>query len=73
LVEVKGIIKKSSTLVANEIMCTLPEGYRPSEIMLLVTWSIGGTTRITVETSGAIRLSAGNVSGVGLNFFFGLI
>jgi hypothetical protein len=69
---VKGILKKSSTLVTNEIMCTLPVGYRPSEIMMLATWASGGTSRITVETGGAIRLNSGNASGVGLNFFFGL-
>jgi hypothetical protein len=73
LIEVKGILKKSSTLVSNEIMCTLPVGYRPSEIMMLATWASGGTSRITVEIGGAIRLNSGNVGGVGLNFFFGLI
>jgi hypothetical protein len=73
LIEVKGILKKSSALVANEIMCTLPVAYRPSEIMMLVTWASGGTSRITIETGGAIRLNSGNAAGVGLNFFFGLI
>ncbi len=34
LVEVKGVIKKSTALVTNEIIATLPAGYRPSEIML---------------------------------------
>jgi Collagen triple helix repeat (20 copies) len=72
LIEVKGILKKSSTLVTNEIMCTLPANYRPSEIMLLATWASGGTSRITVETGGAVRLNSGNSGGVGLNFFFGL-
>jgi hypothetical protein len=72
LVEVKGIIKKSTALVANEIITTLPVGYRPAEIMLLVTWASGGTSRIQVEPSGVIRLLSGNNSGVGLNFFFGL-
>ncbi len=72
LIEVKGILKKSGTLTANEIMCTLPANYRPSEIMLLATWASGGTSRITVETGGVIRLNSGNAGGVGLNFFFGL-
>ncbi|MGI8502050.1 MAG: hypothetical protein ACR2LR_13065 [Hassallia sp.] len=70
IIEVKGVIKKSSALVASEIMCTLPTGYRPTEIMLLTTWASGGTSRIQVETAGAIRLNSGNTSGVGLNFFF---
>jgi hypothetical protein len=70
LIEVKGIIKKSSALVANEIMCTLPVGYRPSEIMMLTTWASGGTSRITIETGGAIKINSGNNGGVGLNFFF---
>ncbi|MBW4568049.1 MAG: hypothetical protein KME31_08500 [Tolypothrix carrinoi HA7290-LM1] len=72
LVEVKGLIKKSTALVANEIITTLPVGYRPSEIMLLATWAGGGTSRIQVEPSGVIKLASGNSSGVGLNFFFGL-
>jgi hypothetical protein len=70
LIEVKGIIKKSLALVTNEIICTLPAGYRPIEIMLLTTWASGGTSRIQVETNGVIRLSSGNNSGVGLNFLF---
>ncbi len=72
LIEAKGILKKSSALVANEIMCTLPAGYRPSEIMMLATWASGGTSRITIETGGAIRLNSGNAGGVGLSFFFGI-
>lgn len=72
LIEVKGIVKKSGNLVTNEIMCTLPANYRPTEIMLLATWASGGTSRITVETSGVIRINSGNAGGVGLNFFFGL-
>jgi hypothetical protein len=72
LVEVKGVIKKSTALVANEIITTLPVGYRPAEIVLLATWASGGTSRIQVEPSGVIRLLSGNNSGVGLNFFFGL-
>ncbi|MBW4571595.1 MAG: hypothetical protein KME31_27335 [Tolypothrix carrinoi HA7290-LM1] len=72
LVEVKGAIKKSSALVTNEIIATLPAGYRPSEIMLLATWATGGTSRIQIEPSGVIRLASGNSSGVGLSFLFGL-
>ncbi|MCV3215099.1 collagen-like protein, partial [Plectonema radiosum NIES-515] len=72
LIEVKGIIKKSIALVANETICTLPVGYRPSEIKLLATWASGGTSRIQVEPGGAIKLISGNSGGVGLNFFFSL-
>jgi hypothetical protein len=72
LIEVKGILKKSGNLVTNEIMCTLPVDYRPGATMLLATWASGGTSRITVETGGAIRINSGNAGGVGLNFFFGL-
>jgi hypothetical protein len=68
----KGILKKSSTLVANEIICILPAGYRPSQIMMLSTWANNGTSRITVETGGAIRLNSGSAGGMGLHFFFGL-
>lgn len=72
LVEVKGVIKKSSALVTNEVIATLPTGYRPSEIMLVTTWASGGTSRIQVEPSGAIRVASGNNAGVGVSFFFGL-
>lgn len=72
LIEVRGVIKKSTALVTNEIIATLPAGYRPSEIMLLATWASGGTSRIQIEPSGVIRLASGNSSGVGLSFLFGL-
>jgi hypothetical protein len=72
LIEVKGAIKKSSALVANEGVVTLPIGYRPAEIMLLATWASGGTSRIQVETSGVVRLVSGNNGGMGLNFLFGI-
>ena len=72
LIEVKGIIKKSTALVANEVITTLPAGFRPTEIMLIATWATGGTSRLQVEPSGAIKLTSGNTGGAGLNFFFGL-
>lgn len=72
LIEVKGVIKKLSALVTNEIIATLPAGYRPNEIMLITTWASGGTSRLQVEPSGVIRLASGNSSGVGLSFLFGL-
>ncbi|MBW4480500.1 MAG: hypothetical protein KME54_27600 [Tolypothrix brevis GSE-NOS-MK-07-07A] len=72
LIEVKGMIKKSSALVANEIITTLPSGYRPTEIMLITTWASGGTSRLQIEPSGAIKLASGNNGGVSLSFLFGL-
>jgi hypothetical protein len=72
IIEVKGLVKKTIALVTNEVICTLPVGYRPSEIMLLATWATGGTSRIQVETNGAIKINSGNNGGVGLDFLFGL-
>ncbi|MBW4572736.1 MAG: hypothetical protein KME31_33610 [Tolypothrix carrinoi HA7290-LM1] len=72
LIEVKGVIKKTSALVTNEIITTLPAGYTPTEIILLTTWASGGTSRIQVNPDGVIRLASGNNGGVGLNFLFGL-
>ncbi|MGI2907199.1 hypothetical protein [Tolypothrix sp. VBCCA 56010] len=59
-------------LVTNEVVATLPSGYRPSEIIWLVTYASGGTSRLQVEPNGAIKLVSGNNSGVGLSFLFGL-
>jgi hypothetical protein len=40
--------------------------------MMLSTWANNGTSRITVETGGAIRLNSGSAGGMGLHCFFGL-
>ncbi len=72
LIEVKGIIKKSTALVANEVMVTLPVGYRPTEIMLIATYASSGTSRLQIETNGAIKVLSGNNGGVGIGFVFGL-
>lgn len=72
LVEVKGTIKKSTALVANEIIATLPLNYRPTEIMLITTWASGGTSRLQVEPTGVVRVASGNNGGVGFSFLFGL-
>jgi hypothetical protein len=72
LIEVKGVIKKSTALVFNEVIATLPVGYRPTEIMLIATYASGGTSRLQIETSGAIKVVSGNNGGVGIGFIFGL-
>jgi len=73
LVEVKGLVKKPSALVPNEILTILPVGYRPNEITVLATWrSGGGSSQLQIEPTGEIKLVSGNTSGVGLSFFFGL-
>ena len=72
LVEVKGVVKKSTTLIANETIANLPTGYAPSETMLITTYASGGTSRLQIETSGAIKVLCGNNGGVGIGFIFGL-
>ena len=72
LIEVKGVIKKSTTLVVNEVIATLPVGYRPAEIMLIATYASSGTSRLQIETNGAIKVLCGNNGGVGIGFIFGL-
>jgi hypothetical protein len=39
LIEVRGTIKKSTAVVVNEVVATLPIGYRPSATMYFVTWA----------------------------------
>jgi hypothetical protein len=39
LIEVRGTIKKSTTVVVNEVVATLPVGYRPSATMYFITWA----------------------------------
>lgn len=53
LIEVRGIVKKSSALVANEVIAALPINYRPSQTMLIATW--GGSIRVTnMDSQGAV-------------------
>jgi hypothetical protein len=39
LIEVRGTIKKSTAVVVNEVVATLPIGYRPLATMYFVTWA----------------------------------
>lgn len=72
LIEVRGTIKKSSATVANEIVATLPIGYRPLATMFFITWASNGYSRLQVDSNGVMRLISGNLGGLGLNFIFGL-
>jgi hypothetical protein len=72
LVEVKGLVKKSSALISYDTIANLPSAYAPSETMLIATYASGGTSRLQIETSGAIKVVSGNTGGVGINFIFGL-
>lgn len=72
LIEVRGTIKKSTALLANEVVATLPVGYRPSASMHFITWASNGYSRLQVDSNGAMRLISGNLGGLGLNFIFGL-
>ena len=72
LIEVRGTIKKSTTVVVNEVVATLPIGYRPSATMYFITWASNGYSRLQVDSNGAMKLIAGNNIGLGLNFIFGL-
>jgi hypothetical protein len=72
LIEVRGTIKKSTTLVANEVVATLPIDYRPSATMYFITWASNGYSRLQVDSNGSMKLISGNNIGLGLNFVFGL-
>jgi hypothetical protein len=72
LIEVRGTIKKSTALVANEVVATLPVGYRPPATMHFITWASNGYSRLQVDSNGAMKLISGNNIGLGLNFIFGL-
>lgn len=72
LIEVRGTIKKSSTTVANEVVATLPIGYRPPATMFFITWASNGYSRLQVDSNGTMRLISGHNNGLGLNFIFGL-
>lgn len=74
LIEVKGVIKKTTNTIGDEVLVTLPQGYRPAEMIFVITWSGTSTimSRLLVEPSGAVKFHSGNGSGVGLNFIFGL-
>ncbi len=72
LVEVKGLVKKSTALITYDTIANLPAAYAPAETMLIATYASGGTSRLQIETSGAIKVVSGNNGGVGIGFIFGL-
>lgn len=73
LVEIKGTIIKSTAVSANEIIATLPVGYRPNERRYFITWNINSYSRLQIDSDGSIRVStAGGNTVVGLDVIFGL-
>jgi Phage tail repeat like len=59
LIEVKGILSKSSAFVGGEVIGVLPVGYRPPETLPFSTASRNRDCRITVSSNGEIRIIAG--------------
>lgn len=58
-VQLRGLVKKSVALVAGDIICTLPVGYRPVTEWIFMAASAAGYTEIRVNTGGAVYIQAG--------------
>ena len=73
LIEVKGLITKSSALVAGEVVATLPVGYRPTQNKNFVCYASNSYSRIQLDSTGQIKVTiAGSNFSAGLDFIFGL-
>lgn len=67
VVALSGLIR-SGTGVANEVICVLPPGYRPSAKLIFAP-STNGTTqgRIDIETNGEVKFNLGSTGWISLN------
>ncbi len=73
LIEVKGTIKKSTALVAGEIVATLPAGYSPARDSYFITWNSNGYCRLQVGLDGTIKATVTSANAlIALSFMFGL-
>ena len=73
LIEVKGLITKSSALAAGEVVATLPSGFRPTQTRYFICYGSNSYSRIQLEPSGQIKVTiAGSNFSAGLDFMFGL-
>lgn len=72
-VMMSGFFMKTAAPVADETMCTLPSGYRPTKRLIFQAAGGGGAARVDVLTTGEVRyetgggpspswVSAGNIS-----------
>jgi hypothetical protein len=66
VVHLKGLVKKSSAVVANEAIFTLPVGYRPAEQALFMAISNQALGRVDVATNGQVQVGVGNNAWVSL-------
>lgn len=67
VVYLRGIIEKSSAVVAGEAMFTLPVGYRPAKQAILVTISNSALSRVDVLSTGAVTIQIGNAIWISLD------
>ena len=72
VVSLSGLISKATTPSLYEVICTLPEGYRPSSRLIFTTQTAGAVqSRIDLETNGDVIYIYGSnswLSLVGINF-----
>jgi hypothetical protein len=71
VVVLKGMVKKSSAMTTNEVIFTLPVGYRPTHRLVFITSSytggVSGTARIDVAANGEVRFVSGNNTWISLD------
>jgi Tfp pilus assembly protein PilE len=59
LVVLKGLIKRTGSPVGNEVIFTLPEGFRPPTLTMYQVISGGGPGRLYVATNGEVSVIGG--------------
>ena len=68
IVVVKGMIKRNGTAVGEEVVGTLPEGYRPNQSLMFGNTTNSNTSgRIDVNTNGDIQRASGSESWFSLD------
>lgn len=63
----RGLIKKSTAVVSNEIIATLPPAYWPSEQLIFQSITADVASRVDIDTSGNIRVVSGNAGWLSLD------
>ena len=75
LVVLQGLVTKSGTPAASDVIATLPDGFRPSENLIFAV-ATGGTTSfgaVRVESDGDIVWLAGNTTETDFTSLSGIV
>lgn len=69
IVYIEGLIK-SGTTTPGTLLFTLPEGYRPIEVLTLATSENGAYAEIEINSSGQVSIQVGSNTALSLHCSF---